>query len=182
MVLKDFLENIIIKLNKAVKTEPMVLTEEQKTQVRANIGALGTDYVPPPPSPEQIGADPKGTASSVVSAHNTAVDAHSDIRLLIEGLITRINTIANSDDTDLDQLGEIVAYIKSNKSLIEGITTSKVSVSDIVDNLTTSAADKPLSAKQGALLRETGEAVIASLGKKPDLTDEEIEALSKLIK
>lgn len=182
MVLKDFLETIVIKVNKAVKTEAMVLTEEQKTQARANIGALGTDYIPPPPSPEQIGADPKGTASSVMTAHNTANDSHSDIRLLIEGLITRVNAIANSDDTDLDQLKEIVAYIKSNKSLIEGITSSKVNVTDIVDNLTTSAADKPLSAKQGVALREADEAVIASLGNKPDLTDAEIEALSKLIK
>lgn len=44
-------------------------------------------------------------------------------------LTERLNEIADSDDTDLDQLHEIVAYIKNNASLIESITTSKVSTS-----------------------------------------------------
>jgi hypothetical protein len=68
-------------------------------------------------------------------------------------LAIRLNALADSDDTTLDQLSEIVAYIKSNKSLIEGITTNKVSVSDIIDNLTTSLANKPLSAAQGVVLK-----------------------------
>jgi len=50
-------------------------------------------------------------------------------------------------------MSEIVAYIKNNKSLIDGITTGKVSVADIVDNLTSSATNKPLSAKQGKILK-----------------------------
>ena len=45
-----------------------------------------------------------------------------------------------------------MAYIKSNKTLIDAITTSKVSVSDIVNNLTTNVANKPLSAAQGVVL------------------------------
>lgn len=96
-----------------------------------------------------IGAEPSGT----VSAHNTAVDAHNDIRLLIEGLTTRLNALADSDDTTLDQMSEVVAYIKSNKSLIDAITTSKINVSDIIDNLTTNVANKPLSAAQGVALK-----------------------------
>ena len=182
MTLNDFLISVVGKLNKSVKTEAMVLTEEQKTQVRANIGALGTDYVPPSQTAEQVGADAKGTASTVVSAHNVATDSHSDIRLLIEGLTTRLNTIADSSDEDLNQLSELVAYIKNNKSLIDGITTGKVSVSDIVDNLTTSVSNKPLSAKQGVVLKGVTDTINTSLAKKPDLTDAEIEALAKLIK
>lgn len=100
-----------------------------------------------------VGADPTGTANSAVSAHNTATDAHNDIRLLLEGLINRLNTLADSDDTTLDQMSELVAYIKSNKDLIDAITTSKVSVDDIVDNLTTNVANKPLSAAQGVVLK-----------------------------
>lgn len=50
-------------------------------------------------------------------------------------------------------MSEIVAYIKSNKELIDGITTSKVNVSDIIDNLTTNVANKPLSAAQGVALK-----------------------------
>lgn len=101
----------------------------------------------------QIGADPTGTASAAVSTHNTATDAHNDIRLLIEGLTTRLNTLADSDDTTLDQMSEIVAYIKSNKSLIEDVTTNKVNVSDIINNLTTNVTNKPLSAAQGVALK-----------------------------
>lgn len=88
-----------------------------------------------------------------ISSHNTSTSAHSDIRDLISGLTTRLNALANSDDTTLDQLSEIVAYIKSNKSLIDSITTSKVNVSDIVDNLTTNVVNKPLSAAQGVAIK-----------------------------
>ena len=93
------------------------------------------------------------TSESKVAAHNTGTDTHSDIRLLIQGLTDRLNALADSDDTTLDQLSEVVAYIKSNRSLIEAITTSKVSVADIVDDLTTNVSNKPLSAAQGVVLK-----------------------------
>ena len=95
----------------------------------------------------------ENAAESKVSAHNTESGSHSDIRNLITGLTNRLNALADSDDTTLDQLSEIVAYIKSNKSLIDAITTEKVSVSDIIDNLTTNNANKPLSAAQGVALK-----------------------------
>lgn len=100
-----------------------------------------------------VGADASGTASSLVSAHNTSNTAHSDIRNLISGLTTRLNALADSDDTTLDQLSEIVTYIKANKSLIDGITTSKVNVADIINNLTTNVSNKPLSAAQGVAIK-----------------------------
>lgn len=99
------------------------------------------------------------TAESKVSAHNTGTDTHSDIRLLISGLTDRLNALADSDDTTLDQLSEVVAYIKSNRTLIEAITTNKVSVADIVDNLTTNVANKPLSAAQGVVLKTLIDAI-----------------------
>lgn len=101
----------------------------------------------------EVGADASGTAESKVSAHNAAADAHNDIRLSVQGLTDRLNALADSDDDTLDQMSEIVAYIKSNKSLIDAITTQKVSVSDIIDNLTTDASNKPLSAAQGVALK-----------------------------
>ncbi len=88
-----------------------------------------------------------------ISKHNTSNVSHDDIRELLAGLATRLNAVADSDDITLDQLSEIVAYIKANRDLIDSVTTSKVSVSDIVDNLTSTAADKPLSANQGNSLR-----------------------------
>ena len=99
------------------------------------------------------------TSESKVAAHNTGTDTHSDIRLLIQGLTDRLNALADSDDTTLDQLSEVVAYIKSNRSLIEAITTSKVSVADIIDNLTTNVANKPLSAAQGVALKALIDAI-----------------------
>lgn len=107
----------------------------------------------------EVGADQSGTAASQVSAHNTGVDTHSDIRLLISGLTDRLNALADSDDTTLDQLSEVVAYIKSNRTLIESITTSKVSVADIIDNLTTNVTNKPLSAAQGVALKALIDAI-----------------------
>lgn len=95
-----------------------------------------------------------------VSAHNTDPTAHTDVRELISGLTNRLNTLADSDDTTLDQLSEIVAYIKSNKSLIDTITTSKVSVSDIVDDLITNSSNKPLSAAQGVKLKALIDAIV----------------------
>ena len=75
-------------------------------------------------------------------------------------MTTKLNALADSDDTTLDQLSEIVAYIKNNKSLIDGITTGKVSVDDIVDNLTSAVANKPLSAKQGKALKDMIDAIV----------------------
>ena len=60
-------------------------------------------------------------------------------------------------------MSEVVAYIKSNKSLIDAITTSKVSVADIVNNLTTNISNKPLSAAQGVALKELIDALSNSL-------------------
>ena len=107
--------------------------------------------------------DPAGTAKSKVSEHNVNTDAHNDIRLLIEGLTNRLNAIANSDDPLLDQLAEVVGYIKANRSLIESITTAKINVSDIIDNLTTNVSNKPVSAAQAVVLKGLIDALESSL-------------------
>lgn len=108
---------------------------------------------------EDVGAEAKGTASNLVSAHNTGTEVHSDIRLLIKNLTDRLDAVANSSDKELDQLSEIVAYIKNNKGLIDSITTSKVNVADIINNLTTNVTDKPLSAAQGVVLKALIDAI-----------------------
>lgn len=148
------------------------------TYTASEVGALPSSYTPPvtsvngktgevslnaqdvrarpdtwTPSASDVGADAAGTASGAVSAHNVSGAAHADLRALIEGLNSRLNALADSDDTTLDQLSEIVAYIKSNRTLIDAVTTGKVSVSDIVDNLTTNASGKVLSAAQGVALK-----------------------------
>lgn len=135
-------------------SDEMLIEESDPT-----VPAWAKEPTKPVYTASEVGAEPSGTAASMVSAHNTGADTHSDIRVLISGLTDRLNALADSDDTTLDQLSEIVAYIKSNKSLIDAITTNKVSVSDIVDNLTTNATNKPLSAAQGKALKALIDAI-----------------------
>ena len=75
-------------------------------------------------------------------------------------LSKKLAFLADSDDETLDQMSEIVTYIKNNKSLIEDLTTGKISSSDIVNNLTTSDTKKPLSAAQGVILKKLIDAII----------------------
>lgn len=110
----------------------------------------------------------QNTLDTALSTHNTSDSSHNDMRLLISGLTARLNALADSDDTTLDQLSEIVAYIKNNKSLIENVTTSKVDVSDIIDSLTSTATNKPLSAKQGRVLKDLINALTTTVGNKVD--------------
>lgn len=153
---KDTLKTLINKLGGNV-------TDELIDQYPAIASAL--DAVDPAGSAQQalndaksytdqkISEIPTPDVSGQINTHNTDTSAHSDIRELVSGLTTRLNALADSDDTTLDQLSEIVAYIKNNKSLIDGITTSKVNVADIIDNLTTNVTNKPLSAAQGVALK-----------------------------
>lgn len=127
------------------------------------VGALPSNYTPPNQTAEQVGADPKGTAASAVSQHNTADDSHNDIRMELKAINDRLTAFFDSDNQTLDELSEIVAYITSNKSLIDSITTSKVSVADIVNDLTSNITNKPLSAAQGVVLKGLIDAVSNSL-------------------
>ena len=144
----------------AMKNEIPVQSVNGKTGAvqltAADVGARPSTWTP---TAEDVGADPDGTAENKVVAHNVSEVAHNDIRLLVSALTERLNALANSTDEDLDQLAEIVAYIKANKTLIDSITTSKVSVADIIDNLTTSVSNKPLSAKMGVELKKLIDAI-----------------------
>lgn len=124
----------------------------------------------------KIAAIPTPDVSGQIGEHNTSTSAHNDIRELITGLTSRLNALADSDDTTLDQLSEIVAYIKSNRSLIEEVTSNKVNVADIIDNLTTNVANKPLSAAQGVALKALIDAIPdwAKADTKPTYTKSEV--------
>jgi hypothetical protein len=144
----------------AEETDPTVpdwaKQPSKPTYTASEVGARPDTWMP---TYTDVGADKSGAASAAVSGHNTSTAAHSDLRQLITALTNRLNALANSSDTDLDQLAEIVAYIKANKSLIDSITTSKVSVADIVNNLTTNVTNKPLSAAQGVALKALIDAI-----------------------
>lgn len=132
---------------------------ENKFLNKSDISAWAKASSKPSYTATEVGADASGTAANTVSTHNTNTSAHNDLRDLISGLSTRLNALADSDDTTLDQMSEIVAYIKANKTLIDGITTGKVNVSDIANNLTTNVSNKPLSAAQGVALKSLIDAI-----------------------
>lgn len=129
-------------------------TEWEASNLPEGFSGDYNDLTNKPTIPSIEGLASETTIDNKISIHDTSTIAHNDIRELITGLTTRLNALADSDDTTLDQLSEIVSYIKSNKSLIENITTNKVNVSDIIDNLTTYNTTKPLSANQGATLKD----------------------------
>lgn len=127
---------------------------------------------PPVCNADTVGADAKGTAASKVSEHNVSEDSHNDIRLLIDALSREFHALADSDDIDLNQLSEIIAAIKENRGLLDAVTTSKVNYSDIINNLVTNVADKPLSAAQGVILKGLIDAITIPT-KLSDLAEDE---------
>ena len=93
------------------------------------------------------------SVTSAISSHNTSTTAHSDIRDLISALSTKVNNFLDVDDATTDELSEILELINNNKGTLESLTSSKVNVSDIVNNLTTASTTKVLSANQGVVLK-----------------------------
>jgi len=82
------------------------------------------------------------------------VPADGDTLKKLHDLILLLQSLVSSDDVNLDTVKEIVAFIKNNKDVIDTIATSKVAIADIVDGLTSTAANKPLSANQGRVLAD----------------------------
>lgn len=104
-------------------------------------------------------------ADSAVEGHSTDTAAHSDMRAALQAAVDRLNALLDSDDETFDQLSEIVAYIKSNRDLLEAVTLAKVNVADIVNDLVTNVSSKPLSAAQGVALKALIDGItLSSLG------------------
>lgn len=147
------------KTAKAIRTFIEHITEHASvfryghTKLEDSVTSTSTDTSATPNS-VKAAYDKALDVSNDLNLHNLSENAHADLREVIEALTSRLNTLSDSDDETLDQFSEIVAYIKNNKSLIDSITTAKLNVTDIVDNLTSAAADKPLSARQGKILRD----------------------------
>lgn len=145
----------------ADKNELSKTIQNTKIELQSNIDALESQHDEDKTNLQtQIDSLESTKADKTeITAHNTSNTAHNDIRLLIQNLTTKLNTIADSDDSTLDQMSEIVEYIKNNKGLIDSITTTKVSVSDIINNLVTNVANKPLSAAMGVELKALIDAI-----------------------
>ncbi len=152
--------------------KPVSTAQQNALDLKANIespiltGTPKSPTAPPETNTTQIATTE--FVQSITSGHNISDSSHADIRSFISQLTTKLNTLADSDDETLDQLSEIVAYIKNNKFLIDGITTSKVNVSDIIDDLTSSDANKPLSSKQGKILNDLITVLTTTMDNKVD--------------
>lgn len=165
-----------------LSAEPDDLTPSQYEQIialiNAGLDASSVKYYKQTPGPEQqaqarenIDVYSKTESDNKLTAHNVNTEAHNDIRLALKTLSDRLNAVLNSDDSTLDDLNDIVAYIKDNKDLIDEVTTNKVNITDIVNNLTTNVANKPLSAAQGVVLNALiTELTAAVAGKAPAYT------------
>lgn len=150
VTLKKFYEDFL-KLEDNIAPVKSVNGKTGEVKLSAeDVGARPDSWMP---TAQQVGADPSGSAATAVSGHNVQTNSHNDIRLELRRLAIIIADLLDSDDKTLDEMHEIVAYIKSNKALIEAITTSKVNVADIINNLDTNVSDKPLSAAQGVALK-----------------------------
>ena len=116
--------------------------------------------------------------SGQITDHNVAADAHNDIRLLVSELSTKVNHFLDVDDATADELSEVLTLIENNKGTLESLTTSKVNVSDIINDLVTNVGNKPLSAAQGVALKALIDAIPswAKASTKPTYTAAEVGA------
>lgn len=126
----------------------------------ADVGARPDNWVP---TAQEVGADPTGRAAAAVSAHNTSTDAHTDMRQEIKAIREQLAAFLDVDEETLNELSELIARIVANQTSISQLTTGKVSVSDIIDNLITNASNKPLSAAQGVAIKALIDNMSASL-------------------
>lgn len=174
-VLSDLVDDVGYLTEESDPTVPTWAKQPQKpTYTASEVGALPADTKIPVNVSDLVddsghyikpsGGIPSTDLSSDIQTSldkaRTVIQDVSDVQDAVAGLTNKLNALADSDDTTLDQLSEIVAYIKNNKSLIDGITTGKVSVDDIVDSLTSTATNKPLSAKQGKVLKEMIDGIV----------------------
>lgn len=77
----------------------------------------------------------------------------------LDAFVHQIQVVLTADDTALDTIQEIITRIKSDEGFISSLVTGKVNVSDIVDGLTSTATNKPLSANQGNALKSLIDAI-----------------------
>ena len=101
-------------------------------------------------------ADTQATAAkddAIAALRAGVAEAGNDLSKLYS-LIQGIQTVINSDDLTLDTVQEIVEYIKSNKSLIDGVTTNKVDKTSIYNALDSIDATQVLAAPQGKALSD----------------------------
>ena len=122
-------------------------------------------------APDGANAQSGKAVRQAFEGHNTDTMSHQDIRLSLNDLATKLTNFLNIDEPTLDELSELIQAIQANKGSIAALTSGKVNVSDIADNLSTNLSDKPLSAAMGVKLKQLIDGVAADA---KDYTDTQI--------
>lgn len=143
-------DNKVPKVNgKGLSEEDFTLALKQKLDNLQNIDTSAFDAA--------------GTSQAHITALKDNVPLAGDSLRKLYELIATIETVLTSNDVNLDTIQEIVAFIKNNKDVIDAISTNKVNVTDIVDNLLSNAANRPLSANQGKVLKSAIDIISQSI-------------------
>jgi oligoribonuclease (3'-5' exoribonuclease) len=123
--------------------DPQAATTADTTETNARIAADAAEVTA------------RNTAiTSAITALKSGVATDGDTLAKLRTLISGLQTLMTSDDVNLDTIQEFVTRIKSDEGLITSLTTNKINVTDIVNLLTSTASDKPLSAAQGKILKD----------------------------
>ena len=108
------------------------------------------------------------TFAELMNSHNTSPTAHDDIRGIIENISDWLQLFDDVEDEEILSMSEIIGGFEDVEALIKSLKENKVSVSDVINNLTTNNTKKPLSAAQGFVLKGLVDNLVKSLEEKAD--------------
>ena len=120
----------------ATRTE-IATTRAEVNTAKNEVIAIKSEVSDIKDATDEIKTDVISIANNInnsISEHNESTTAHSDIRSLISNLTNKLNTFLDTDDESLDQISELITFIQNNRTLIEGITTSKVDKNQGIEN------------------------------------------------
>ena len=80
---------------------------------------------------------------------------------------------SGSANTSIDRLAEVFAFLTGHDDdeTLDAILATKVSIADLVDNLTSELANRALTAKQGKVLKDLIDALTTTVGTKANSSD-----------
>lgn len=119
-------------------------------------------------------------ATGKIDALKDGVAADGDTLAKLRGLIQGIQTLLTSDNASLDTLQEVVDFVELHQSDLEALGAGKVNVSDIINVLTDTSSNKPLSAAQGKVLKDALDALTAVVGGKQPAGNYVVESDARL--
>lgn len=139
----------------ATRTE-IATTRTEVNTARNEVIAIKSEVSDIKDATDEIKTDVISIANNInnsISEHNESTTAHPDIRSLISNLTNKLNTFLDTDNESLDQISELITFIQNNRTLIEGITTSKVDKNQGIEN-----------ASKGLIVGEDGYVTLGDIG------------------